>query len=77
MGQEQFPDIGFLDSPKSYLQTLEEFSKQLQDYDQAMNFYEKQSQLINDFYKLKELNSEKPVEVDYSQYQSMLIKVVM
>jgi hypothetical protein len=45
-------DQGFSDSPKSFLQTLEEFAVKLQLYDQHPCYYDKQTQIIDDFFHI-------------------------
>ncbi len=69
-------DLGFLDSSKSYLQTLDEFAKKLQDYDQQFDFYQKQTDIFDNFFHFRELKTQ-PVEVDYTKYQQMLVQVMM
>lgn len=67
-------DHGFTDSPKSFLQTLEEFAVKLQLYDQNPSHYDKQTQIIDDFFHITSCQGE-PAFVDYTKYQKTLYKL--
>eukprot|EP00347_Sterkiella_histriomuscorum_P009154 403342313 len=71
-------DFGFPDSSKSYLQTLEEFSSKIFNYDnfkpikEQGNFYEIQSKTLNKAYKIDQNQS----LIDQTNLQKILLEII-
>ncbi|CDW86594.1 UNKNOWN [Stylonychia lemnae] len=83
----QIFDVGFIDSSKSYLQTLEEFSNKIAQYDNFQpkdafqgNFYEIQSQILNKAYKIDQgyslVDSTNLQKLFLQNYKECLLRLV-
>ena len=76
-------DFGFMDSHKSYLQTLEEFSHKLMNYDKfsptndGKTNFEVQTQMLDEFYESLGKESEDSFEKDpISKLQRVLLPLL-